>query len=173
MPAIGPFPALFTPLFQNRQEVIVHCVHPLISGYWSAYWSNPRLRSLSGAGDFFRKKTFHCRDRSLRSRKCQVLFSVQATCHARPLPHCLVGKCMNKTNGNKLWATAVQKSILKQIGDAEAFSERIAEQIGWLWPLPTHSLAVKCVHVNRLDKDGAQQQEHGRMLPDWDVARYQ
>lgn len=80
---------------------------------------------------------------------------------------------MNKTNSNKLWATAVQKSILKQIGDAEAFSERIAEQIGWLWPLPTHSLAVECVRVNGLDKDSAQQQEHGRVLLNWDFARYQ
>ena len=55
-PAIGPFPVLLAPLFQNRQEVIIHCVCSLISGYWSAYWSNPRLRSISGAGDAFHKR---------------------------------------------------------------------------------------------------------------------
>lgn len=101
MSATGCFRILFTPIFQNRQEVIVHCVHSLIFGYWSAYWSKPRLRSMSGAGDFFRKKSSRCRDRSLQSRKCQVLFSVQATCYVPPLPHRVVGKHINKTNHNK------------------------------------------------------------------------
>ena len=65
MPAIRRFPVLLAPFFQNRQEVMVHCVHPLLSGYWSAYWSNHRLRSLSGAGDSFRKWWPCFRDGSL------------------------------------------------------------------------------------------------------------
>ena len=110
---LGPFRHLLLHFFRTGRRLFVHCVHPLISGYWSAYWSNPRLRQLGRAGDAFRKRQFCCRDRSLQSRKCQALFSVQTTCHARPLPHRVVGKYINKTNDNKLWATAVQKSILK------------------------------------------------------------
>ena len=106
-------PVLFAPFFRNRQEVIVHCVRSLISGYWSAYWSSPRLHQLGGAGDSFRKKSSCYRDRSLQSRKCQVLFSVQAIRCAPSLPHCVAGKYINKTNDDKLWATTVQKSILK------------------------------------------------------------
>ena len=75
-PAIRRFPVLLAPLFQNRQEVIVHCVHPLISGYWLAYWSNPRLRQLGGAGDAFPKRWPCCRDGILQSRKHQDRKSV-------------------------------------------------------------------------------------------------
>jgi len=96
MPAIGRFPVLFAPLFRNKQEVIVHCVHPLISGYWSAYWSKSRLRSMRGAGNSFRKWWPCFRDGSLQSRKCQVLFSVQAIRRTLALLYHVVRKCINK-----------------------------------------------------------------------------
>ena len=45
--AIRRFPVGFAPLFWNRQEVMVHCVRSLISGYWSTYWSKPWIHSWS------------------------------------------------------------------------------------------------------------------------------
>ena len=113
MPAIGGFPVLFAPLFQSRQEVIVHCVHPLISGYWSSYWSNPRPRLLDGAGDSFRKRRSCFRDGSLQSRKCQGVFLVQAPCLARSLPHQVVGKYINKTNDSKARLSSTLFSLLR------------------------------------------------------------
>lgn len=101
MLAIRRFPVLLAPFFQNRQEVIVHCVHLLISGYWSAYWSNPRLRSMSGAGDAFQTKSSCCCDRSFQSEKCQALFSGQTIHPAPSLPYRVVRKCINKRNDNK------------------------------------------------------------------------
>lgn len=55
-PAIGRFP-----LFGNKQEIVVHCVHLLTPGYWS----NSRLRQLGGAGDTVHKRQFCFRDREL------------------------------------------------------------------------------------------------------------
>ena len=50
----------------------------------------PRIHLLGGAGDSFCKRWPCCRDGSLRLRKCQGLFSVQATYYAQPSPHGIV-----------------------------------------------------------------------------------
>ena len=54
-PAIRCFPALLVPVSADTNHCHVHCVHPLIFWYWSAYWSKPRPRRIRRSRGFFSK----------------------------------------------------------------------------------------------------------------------
>ena len=100
-PAIGCFPALFAPLSVGTNHCLVHCVHPLIFWYWSAYWSKPRLRRIRRSRGFFSRANLVAVIVTWTGTIVKYFFPTQATCSVPPLLHQMVGKYMNKTNSNK------------------------------------------------------------------------
>ena len=100
-PAIGCFPVLLPPVSAGTNHYLVHCVHPLIFWYWSAYWSKPQLRRIRRNWGFFSKTNLVAVIVTWARTIVKYLFQTQATCSVPPPPHQMVGKYMKKTNGNK------------------------------------------------------------------------
>ena len=100
-PAIGCFPALLASLSVGTNHCLVHCVHPLIFWYWSAYWSKPRLRQTRRSRGFDLRTNLVAVIVAWTGTIVKYIFPPQATCSAPPLLHQMVGKYMNKTNDNK------------------------------------------------------------------------
>ena len=100
-PAIVCFPALLTPLSASRNNCLVHCVHPLIFWYWSAYWSKPRPRRIRRSRGFFSRANLVAVIVAWTGTIVKYLFQTQATCSVPSPLHQMVGKYMNKTNDNK------------------------------------------------------------------------
>ena len=97
-PAIGCFSALLAPVSAGTKRCLVHCVHPLIFWYWSAYWSKPRPCPIRRSRDFFSRANLVAVIVTWTGTIVKYLFPTQATCAAPPPLHQMVGKYMNKTN---------------------------------------------------------------------------